>query len=132
VASGGEQKTALQNCSVLIVEDEATVAMLLEDLLLELGCHVTEIAARVDTALTLIGVKNLDMVILDVNLEGEASYPVADELERRKIPFLFATGYGAQAIPEKYRWHNVLQKPFRKQEFEAALLKTLRGAPKMA
>jgi CheY-like chemotaxis protein len=128
VASGGEQKTALQNCSVLIVEDEATVAMLLEDLLLELGCHVTEIAARVDTALTLIGVKNLDMVILDVNLEGEASYPVADELERRKIPFLFATGYGAQAIPEKYRRHTILQKPFRKQEFEAALLKALRGA----
>jgi CheY-like chemotaxis protein len=131
VASGREQKTALQNCSVLIVEDEATVAMLLEDLLLELGCHVTEIAARVDTALTLIEVKNLDVVILDVNLEGEASYPVADELERRKIPFLFATGYGAQAIPEKYRWHTVLQKPFRKREFEAALLKALRGAPKM-
>ena len=106
--------------------------MLLEDLLLELGCHVAEIAARVDTALTLIEVKNLDVVILDVNLEGEASYPIADELERRKIPFLFATGYGAQAIPEKYRWHTVLQKPFRKQEFEAALLKALRGEPKGA
>jgi len=122
----------LQNCSVLIVEDEATVAMLLEDFLLELGCHVTEIAARIDTALALIEVKNLDVVILDVNLEGEASYPVADELERRKIPFLFATGYGAQAIPEEYRWHTVLQKPFRKQELEAALLEVLRGAPKMA
>jgi CheY-like chemotaxis protein len=132
VASKGEQKTALQNCRVLIVEDEATVAMLLEDFLLELGCHVTEIAARVDTALTLIEVKNLDVVILDVNLEGEASYPVADELERRKIPFLFATGYGAQAIPEEYRWHTVLQKPFRKQELEAVLLEALRGAPKMA
>jgi DNA-binding response OmpR family regulator len=132
VASKGEQKTALQNCSVLIVEDEATVAMLLEDFVLELGCHVTGIAARVDTALTLIEVKNLDVVILDVNLEGEASYPVANELERRKIPFLFATGYGAQAIPEEYRWHTVLQKPFRKQELEAALLEVLRGAPKMA
>jgi CheY-like chemotaxis protein len=132
VASEGEQKTALQNCRVLIVEDEATVAMLLEDFLLELGCHVTEIVARVDTALTLIEVKNLDAVILDVNLEGEASYPVADELERRKIPFLFATGYGAQAIPEEYRWHTVLQKPFRKQELEAALLEALRGVPKMA
>jgi DNA-binding response OmpR family regulator len=131
VASKGEQKTALQNCRVLIVEDDATVAMLLEDFLIELGCHVTEIAARVDTALTLIEVKNLDVVILDVNLEGEASYPVADELERHKIPFLFATGYGAQAIPEEYRWHTVLQKPFRKQELEAVLLEALRGAHKM-
>jgi CheY-like chemotaxis protein len=132
VASEGEQKIALQNCRVLVVEDEATVAMLLEDLLLELGCQVTEIAARIDTALTFIEVKNLDVVILDVSLEGEASYPIADELERRKIPFLFTTGYGAQEIPEKYRGHTVLQKPFRKQEFVAALLKALRGAPKKA
>jgi CheY-like chemotaxis protein len=128
VASDGEHQTALQGCGVLIVEDEAMVAMLLEELLRELGCHAVDIAARVDTALTYIEAKIFDVVVLDVNLEGEASYPVADELERRKIPFLFATGYGAQAIPEKYRRHTVLQKPFRKQEFEAALLRALRGA----
>ncbi len=105
------------------------VAMLLEELLRELGCHVVEIAARVDIALTLIEAKVFDIAVLDVNLEGEASYPVADELERRNIPFLFATGYGAQAMPEKYRRHTILQKPFRRQEFEAALLEALRGAP---
>lgn len=106
------------------------VAMLLEELLLELGCHAVDIAARVETALTFIEAKIFDVIILDVNLEGETSYPVAEELERRKIPFLFATGYGAQAMPEKYRRHTILQKPFRKQEFEAALLETLRGPPK--
>jgi CheY-like chemotaxis protein len=130
VAREGEQKTVLHGRRVLIVEDEAMVAMLLEELLRELGCHVVEIAARVDSALTLIEAKVFDIAVLDVNLDGEASYPVADELERRKIPFLFATGYGAQAMPENYRLHTVLQKPFRKQEFEAALLKAFWGAPK--
>jgi len=105
------------------------VAMLLEELLLELGCHVVDVAARVDIALACVETRIFDVAILDVNLEGEASYPVADELESRKIPFLFATGYGALAIPERYRQHTILQKPFRKQEFEAALLKTLRGGP---
>jgi CheY-like chemotaxis protein len=130
VASDGEQRTALQGCGVLIVEDESMVAMLLEEFLLELGCQTVEIAARVDTALTFIEAKFFDVVILDVNLDGEASYPVADELERRKIPFLFATGYGALAIPERYRQRTILQKPFRKAEFEAALLEALWGAAK--
>ena len=105
------------------------VAMLLEELLLELGCHVVDIAARVDTALASIAERCFDVAILDVNLEGELSYPVADELEFRGIPFLFATGYGAQAMPERYHRHTILQKPFRKQEFEQALLKALPEGP---
>jgi CheY-like chemotaxis protein len=129
VASEGAQKTPLQGCDVLIVEDEAMVAMLLEELLLELGCHAVDVAARVDTALALIAAKVFDVVVLDVNLEGEVSYPIADELERRKVPFLFATGYGAQAIPVKHRLKTVLQKPFRKRDFEAALLEALGEAP---
>jgi CheY-like chemotaxis protein len=67
-----------------------------------------------------------DVAILDVNLKGETSYPVADVLELRKVPFLFATGYGTEAIPEKYRQRVVLQKPFKKQELEEALLRALR------
>lgn len=104
------------------------VAMLLEGLLLELGCHVVEVAARVDIALAAIAERPFDIAILDVNLEGELSYPVADELELRGIPFLFVTGYGAQAIPQKYRRHTILQKPFRTQEFEQVLLKVLSEA----
>ena len=73
----GAHHITLQGRGVLIVEDEAMVAMLLEDLLHELGCHVVEIAS-------------FDVAILDVNLKSETSYPVADLLELRKIPFLFA------------------------------------------
>jgi CheY-like chemotaxis protein len=93
VVSGVENRLTLQGFGVLIVEDEALVAMLLEDLLHELGCHVVEIASRVETALTSILVRIFDVAILDVNLKGETSYPVADVLELRKLPFLFATGY---------------------------------------
>jgi CheY-like chemotaxis protein len=126
VVSGVENRLTLQGFGVLIVEDEALVAMLLEDLLHELGCHVVEIASRVETALTSILVRIFDVAILDVNLKGETSYPVADVLELRKVPFLFATGYGTEAIPEKYRQRVVLQKPFRKQELEEVLLRILR------
>ena len=126
VVSGVKHRLTLQGLGVLIVEDEAMVAMLLEDLLHELGCHVVEIASRVETALASILARIFDVAILDVNLKGETSYPVADVLALRKVPFLFATGYGTEAIPEKYRQRVVLQKPFRKQELEEALLRTLR------
>lgn len=101
------------------------VAMLLEDLLFELGCQVVDIASRVDTALLSVTAKSFDAAILDVNLKGETSYPVADFLDHRKIPFLFATGYGTQVIPVKYRQNIVLQKPFRKQELGEALARLL-------
>jgi CheY-like chemotaxis protein len=126
VAKGGEHQPPLQGRGILLVEDESIVAMLLEDMLHELGCHVVEIASRVDTALKSVVARTFDAAILDVNLKGETSYPVADLLELRKKPFLFATGYGIQAIPEKYRQHIVLQKPFRKQELEEALLSALK------
>jgi CheY-like chemotaxis protein len=128
VTSGGENQTTLQGRRVLIVEDEAIVAMLLEDLLQEFGCHAVEIASRVDTALASVTARIFDVAILDVNLKDETSYPVADLLELREIPFLFATGYGIQAIPEKYRRHTVLQKPFRKQDLAEALLKAMQTA----
>jgi CheY-like chemotaxis protein len=128
MASADDCRLTLQGCCILIVEDEAMVAMILEDLLQELGCQFTEIASRVETALISIMARPFNIAILDVNLKGETSYPVADMLELRKVPFLFATGYGTAVIPEKYRQRTVLQKPFRKQELEKALLMALQQA----
>lgn len=125
VTNGGKHHPSLPGCSILLVEDEALVAMLLEELLNEMGCHAVQIASRVETALSSIAAKTFDIAILDVNLKGETSYPIADLLELHKIPFVFATGYGIQVVPEKYRWHTVLQKPFRKPELEEALLAAL-------
>ena len=106
---------------VLIVEDEMLVAIHIEDMLLDLGHEVTAIAGRLAGALTLAADAELDAAILDVNLAGEQSFPVADILARRGIPFLFATGYGLQGVEERFRSRTVLQKPFRSGELGAAL-----------
>ena len=106
---------------VLIVEDEMLVAMNLEDMVLELGHEVAGIASRLAPALALARDGAFDAAILDVNLSGEKSFPVADLLAQRGLPFLFATGYGIQGIEERYRSRTVLQKPFRLADLKAAL-----------
>jgi CheY-like chemotaxis protein len=98
---------------ILIVEDEMLVAMNIEDMLLDLGHEVAGIASRLAPALSLAGEASIDAAMLDVNLAGENSFPVADLLAARGIPFVFATGYGVQGIEERYRGRPLLQKPFR-------------------
>ena len=106
---------------ILIVEDEMLVAIHIEDMLLDLGHEVTAIAGRLAAALTLAADADLDAAILDVNLAGEQSFPVADILAGRDIPFLFATGYGLQGVEDRFHSRTVLQKPFRSEELQEAL-----------
>jgi CheY-like chemotaxis protein len=109
---------------VLVIEDEMMVAMLLKDLLAYLGFTVVGSAARVEHALTLIEAAGaLDAAVLDINLNGQMSYPVADALVARKVPFLFATGYGRDSVTNGYRSFPMLQKPFRLLELFDALTK---------
>ncbi|HEX8126745.1 MAG TPA: response regulator [Allosphingosinicella sp.] len=106
---------------ILVVEDEMLVAMNIEDMLLELGHDVAGLASRLEPALALASEGRFDAAMLDVNLAGDPSFPVADLLAERKIPFLFATGYGRAGIEERFRHHPILQKPFRAAELAAAL-----------
>lgn len=106
---------------ILIVEDEMLVAMNIEDMLLDLGHEVAGLASRLEPALSLAGEAQFDLAMLDVNLAGQTSFPVAAVLARRGIPFLFATGYGIKGIAEEYRSYTVLQKPFRAGDLERAL-----------
>lgn len=106
---------------VLIVEDEALVGMALEDALGFLGLDVIGVAGTVDEALARIEAETFDGAILDVQLHGKDVLPVAESLERRGIPFVFATGYGRAGIPEKYRDALVLQKPFMPAELKDVL-----------
>lgn len=106
---------------VLIVEDEMLVAMNIEDMLIELGHEVAGLASRLEPALALAREGGFDAAMLDVNLAGEQSFPVAALLRESGIPFLFATGYGIQGIAEEYRSAPVLQKPFRAQDLGQAL-----------
>jgi CheY-like chemotaxis protein len=106
---------------ILVVEDEMLVAMNIEDMLLELGHEVAGLAGRLGPALALAGESRFDAAMLDVNLAGEPSFPVADLLAERGIPFLFATGYGRKGIEERFHDRPILQKPFRASELAAAL-----------
>ena len=106
---------------VLVVEDEMMVAWLLQDMLTELGCVVIGPAASVGEALALIEVQGLDAAVLDVNLSGQMSYPVADVLVARGVPFIFSTGYASNRLQEGYRMFPVLQKPYHMTELSAAL-----------
>jgi CheY-like chemotaxis protein len=98
---------------ILVIEDEMLVAMNIEDMLLELGHEMAGLAGRLEHALVLARDSAFDLAMLDVNLAGEPSFPVAQVLAERGIPFLFATGYGIKGISEPYRDRPVLQKPFR-------------------
>lgn len=108
---------------VLIVEDEALVGMAMEDALSFLGIDVAGIAGTVDEALAQVERANFDGAILDVQLHGKDILPVVESLERRGIPFVFATGYGRAGVPEKYRDAPVLQKPFMPAELRDVLAK---------
>lgn len=106
---------------VLLVEDESLVAMMVEDCLVELGYEVVALAGTVQEALTLLEGTDIDVAVLDVNLGGTPSFPVAEVLEARGIPFLFLTGYDRSVIPEPLRHRYGLQKPFRMRDLDRAL-----------
>ncbi|KQP00996.1 response regulator [Methylobacterium sp. Leaf93] len=110
----------LEGRRVLLVEDESLVAMLAEDMLLDLGCEVV-VAMRLDQALRRLQVGDFDAAVLDVNLGETRSYPVADQLFERCIPFLFATGYGSAGLEPAYQAVPVMQKPYQKDQLEAQL-----------
>jgi CheY-like chemotaxis protein len=97
---------------VLIVEDEMMIRMLLADMLGELGYTVTAEAGRIDEALDAVKTGGFDVAILDVNLNGDNTAPIAEALAARGVPFVFATGYGEQGLPEAFRDRPTLKKPF--------------------
>ncbi len=118
---------------VLVVEDDEVISMLLEDTLADLGCEVVGTATRVSEALGVIGATTaIDVAVLDVNLHGTRSDPVADALAACDIPFVFSTGYGTSGIVEAHRDRPVLQKPFSQQELAAALARLLADSPQTA
>lgn len=110
---------------ILIVEDEAMISMLIEDLLEDMGCSVAGLASDLDSALASVSSLEFDAVILDVNLQGSKSYPVADALTRMGIPFVMVTGYGAGGVLDAYRGGPILGKPFKQTELADALLSVL-------
>jgi CheY-like chemotaxis protein len=108
------------------VEDEAMIAMLLEDMLADLGCHVLGPAYAIAQALELASEHaDIDVAILDVNLAGTPVFEVADILRARRIPLVFSTGYGEGGLRKIDQGAPVLGKPFRIDDLATALGKAL-------
>lgn len=97
---------------VLLVEDEFIISMLTEDMLNELGHVVSMSAATLEDGLQFAEEGAFDLAVLDVNLNGVTSYPIADVLTERSIPFIFASGYAALGIDGRFPGILKLQKPF--------------------
>jgi len=106
---------------ILVVEDEALVAMLVEDALLDAGFVVIGPARTVSQALEMLKADPPDAAVLDLNLGGENSLSVAEALTARGIPFLVATGYGAAGLPPHMRHIPVLPKPYDPADLTVAI-----------
>lgn len=110
----------------LVVEDEVMVAMYVEDLLTELGFEVAGFATGLEQALPLAREGVFDFAVLDINLAGQLSFPIADVLRERGIPFLFASGYGSKGVSEAYRDAIRIQKPFVGRDLADAIARIAR------
>ena len=105
---------------VLVVEDEMMVLFMIEGILADLGCKAVSSAATVEQALTLIEAHTFDGAMLDSNLNGTRSDPVAEALDARGVPFFFSTGYSNLTTKEGYQDRHVLKKPFQSAGVEAS------------
>jgi CheY-like chemotaxis protein len=117
--------SSLSGCRVLVVEDEVMVSWALEDMLVGLGCEVVGPAARVNQGLELVAAGSIDAAVLDINLNGQKSYPIADALTALGVPFTFSTGYNKDSMPEEYRDLPMLQKPYNRLKLGKILEKLL-------
>lgn len=112
---------SLEGLNILIVEDEAAVSFLVEDMLQDLGCTAVWHASSVREALDIVAKHRPDAAVLDVNLRDELAYPVAERLDAMEVPFIFATGYGRRGIPSDWLIKPVVQKPFDAEALREAL-----------
>ena len=126
--SAEPNEDVLKGAKVLVVEDEAAISMLLEDMLDDFGCEIVGPAARLATALEMAQKETFVVAILDVNVAGEPIYPVAEAIVKRNLPIVFSTGYGGAGIREPFRDRPVVQKPFSQADLKRTLLAAVAAA----
>src|SRR5690242_259981 len=117
----------LSGLRVLVVEDEALIAMMLEDMLVGFGCVVVGPIARLAQAVSAARGHELDCAVLDINLNGEVVLPVADALEGRGVPFVFVSGYGSIGADRRFAGRPFVRKPFKRDEIARALAQLVPG-----
>ncbi|HXN43747.1 MAG TPA: response regulator [Xanthobacteraceae bacterium] len=106
---------------MLIIEDETLIALLLEDMLTDLGCTILGSASTVEAAMEMLDRAAPSVAVLDINLGGEKSYAVAEALAKRGVKFVFSTGYADGRLQPPWQDRPVLQKPFGQEQLAEAL-----------
>jgi PAS domain S-box-containing protein len=130
--NGGANKDADAACPpsivvagnrIMIVEDEALVAMALRESLDQMGFSVLGPFSRISEAMAALRSNQVDAAVLDVNLGGELVYPLADVLTAGRVPFIFVTGYGSEEVDRRFAGVPVLQKPIQGEALRATLMR---------
>lgn len=116
--------TRLAGLRVLLVEDEPIIAMTAEDMLESLGCRVVGTVATLGDAMAAAARGGFEVAMLDINLNGTASLPVADALKRAETPFIFTTGYDSSAAAP-HRDVPLVTKPYRTADLAEALARAM-------
>ena len=117
---------ARQGATVLVLEDETLVSMMVEDMLMDLGCEIVGPFARLYQAMAAVNAGTpIDLALLDVNLGGERSFPLAQLLSEKGVPFVFTTGYDESGMPDPWRGRPSLRKPFMMHEMATVLKSAL-------
>jgi CheY-like chemotaxis protein len=123
--TGGETERRI----VLLVEDEPLIMLELQEMLDDLGWNTAHLASDIDKALELAQREVLDLAILDVNVKGRTSFPVAQILAQRNVPIILATGYSTEMILENYPRAVYLPKPYVTSDLAKALEQAMDRAP---
>jgi CheY-like chemotaxis protein len=112
---------------VLLVEDESLVAMLAQDMLVDAGFDVV-LSMRLKEALEIARTETLDVAVLDINLgAGDTSLPVAEMLDERGIPFMFASGYDLSGLQTQFKDRPRVQKPYSSEKLMTTISAALSG-----
>jgi len=102
----------LYGLRVLVVEDEYLIALMICEILEKVGCVVVGPASSLESARKLSSRESIDGALLDINLNGEVVYPVADQLDRLNVPYVFVSGYGTVKLPDRFQDRPFITKPF--------------------
>ena len=123
-ANADNPGAALADLRILIVEDIGLIAQQLRRQLEDQGCRIAGVVGRLDDAIALAQSVEIDGALLDLNLSGRESYPVADILRARDIPFIFLSGYDSGYLRAEYAAAPHLQKPYTSDVLRSLLITT--------
>jgi PAS domain S-box-containing protein len=125
--ASAQRPIAVSGNRILVVEDEALVAIAIREALEELGYAVVGPCNRMTDAMIALRHNRIDAAVLDVNLGDASVYPLADMLAAESIPFIFVTGYGTEELDRRFLTVPVLQKPIERRALQTMFTRSPKG-----